>query len=36
MAARAPEPRVALKETILVLGYAALGQVGGWIVGSVS
>ena len=34
MAARAPEPRVALSETFLVLGYAALGQVGGWIVGS--
>lgn len=33
MAARAPERRVALRETVLVLGYAALGQVGGWIVG---
>jgi hypothetical protein len=32
MAARAPERRVALRETILVLAYAALGQVGGWIV----
>jgi hypothetical protein len=34
MAARAPEPRVALGETILVLAYAAFGQVGGWMVGS--
>ncbi len=33
MAARAPERRVALRETLLVLAYAALGQVGGWIVG---
>lgn len=33
MATRAPERRVALHETILVLAYAALGQVGGWIVG---
>ena len=33
MAARAPERRVALRETILVLAYAALGQVGGWVVG---
>jgi hypothetical protein len=33
MAARAPERRVALRETVLVLSYAALGQVGGWIVG---
>jgi hypothetical protein len=33
MAARAPERRVALRETILVLTYAALGQVGGWLVG---
>jgi hypothetical protein len=33
MAARAPERRVALREMILVLTYAALGQVGGWIVG---
>jgi hypothetical protein len=32
MAARAPEHGVALRETILVLTYAALGQVGGWIV----
>jgi hypothetical protein len=33
MAARAPERRVALRETILVLGYGALGQAGGWILG---
>ena len=33
MAARAPERRAALRETILVVAYAALGQVGGWIVG---
>jgi hypothetical protein len=33
MADRAPERRIAARETLLVLGYAALGQVGGWIVG---
>jgi len=33
MAARAPERRVALRETLLVLAYAVIGQVGGWIVG---
>jgi hypothetical protein len=33
MAARAPDRRVAWRETVLVLAYAALGQVGGWIVG---
>ncbi len=33
IATRAPERRVALRETLLVLAYAALGQVGGWIVG---
>ena len=33
MAARAPERRVALRETLLVLGYAALAQAGGWILG---
>jgi hypothetical protein len=33
MAARAPERRVALRETILVVTYAALGQAGGWILG---
>jgi hypothetical protein len=33
MAARAPERRVALHETIGVLAYAFVGQVGGWVVG---
>jgi hypothetical protein len=33
MAARAPERRVALRETVLVLAYAGVGQIGGWIVG---
>ena len=33
MAAHAPERRIALRETALVLAYAAVGQVGGWIVG---
>ncbi len=33
MAARAPERRIALRETVLVLAYAAVGQFGGWIVG---
>ena len=33
MAARAPERRIAWRETGLVLAYAALGQAGGWIVG---
>ncbi|HKE89225.1 MAG TPA: hypothetical protein VKB45_02735, partial [Gemmatimonadales bacterium] len=33
IAARAPEHRVALRETLLVLAYAVIGQVGGWIVG---
>jgi hypothetical protein len=33
MAARAPERRVALRETMLVLAYAAAGQAGGWILG---
>jgi len=33
MAARAPDRRLALRETVLVVAYAALGQVGGWIVG---
>jgi hypothetical protein len=32
VAARAPDRRLAGRETIMVLGYAALGQVGGWIV----
>jgi hypothetical protein len=34
MAARAPERRLALRETIYLLAYAAVGQVGGWIVAS--
>jgi hypothetical protein len=33
MAARAPERRVALRETVGLLAYAFLGQVGGWLVG---
>jgi hypothetical protein len=33
MTARAPERRAAMSETILLLSYAALGQVGGWFVG---
>ena len=33
MAPRAPDRRLALRETVLVVAYAALGQVGGWIVG---
>lgn len=33
MAARAPERPAALRETILVVAYAALGQAGGWILG---
>jgi hypothetical protein len=33
MAARAPERRIALRETTLILIYAAIGQIGGWIVG---
>jgi hypothetical protein len=36
MTARAPERRIALRETILLLAYAALGQAGGWIIGSSS
>ena len=32
MAARAPDRRVAWRETIVVLAYAGLGQIGGWIV----
>jgi hypothetical protein len=34
MLARAPERRVAMQETLLVLSYAALGQAGGWLVGA--
>jgi hypothetical protein len=33
MAARAPERRVALRETVGLLAYAFFGQVGGWLVG---
>ena len=33
MLVRAPERRIALHETVSVLGYAAIGQVGGWILG---
>ena len=33
MAARAPAKRRALIETVLVLAYAAAGQMGGWILG---
>ena len=33
VAARAPERRQAARETAWLLGYAALGQVGGWLVG---
>jgi hypothetical protein len=30
MAKRAPDTAVAWRETLLILGYAALGQIGGW------
>ena len=33
MAARAPGRRIALRETIGVLAYAAFGQIGGWVLG---
>jgi hypothetical protein len=33
MQARAPERAAAGRETALMLGYAALGQIGGWILG---
>jgi hypothetical protein len=33
MAARAPDRRRAMIETVLLLAYAAAGQVGGWILG---
>jgi hypothetical protein len=33
MAGRAPDRHTALRETLLLIGYAALGQVGGWILG---
>jgi hypothetical protein len=32
-AARAPQKTVAMRETLVVLCYAVLGQVGGWILG---
>jgi hypothetical protein len=33
IAARAPASRRALIETLVVLGYAAVGQIGGWVLG---
>jgi hypothetical protein len=33
MVSRAPHRQTALRETLLLIGYAALGQVGGWILG---
>jgi hypothetical protein len=33
MADRAPERRIAMRETLLTLAYAAAGQAGGWILG---
>jgi hypothetical protein len=33
MAARAPERRIAQRETVAVLLYASLGQAGGWLLG---
>jgi hypothetical protein len=33
VAARAPERSLAARETAALLGYAALGQVGGWLLG---
>lgn len=33
MAARAPDRRTALRETVGVLSYAILGQIGGWVLG---
>jgi len=33
MASRSPVHQVALRETLFLIGYAALGQVGGWILG---
>lgn len=33
MAARAPAHSVARRETLLLLSYAAMGQIGGWILG---
>lgn len=33
MASRAPERGVAARETLALLGYATVGQVGGWVLG---
>lgn len=33
MASRAPHRHTALRETLLLIGYAGLGQAGGWILG---
>jgi hypothetical protein len=33
IASRAPHRQAAFRETLLLIGYAALGQVGGWILG---
>ena len=33
LAARAPERSQAVRETVALLGYAAVGQVGGWLLG---
>lgn len=33
VAGRAPHRHTALPETLLLIGYASLGQVGGWILG---
>jgi len=33
LASRAPQRPTALRETLLLVGYAALGQLGGWILG---
>lgn len=32
-ASRSPDRQTALRETLLLIGYAAVGQVGGWILG---
>ena len=33
IASRAPHRETALRETLLLIGYAAIGQLGGWILG---
>jgi len=33
MASRAPHHQIALGETLFLIGYAALGQMGGWVLG---